>query len=125
MVVVRPAASKGLSVKGSSLLWENMATAIPFTCPAYAGITTINASIDGLANYVALHNPNLLTANRQQLAERSKNISQSATEKNRLQVAGKIIEVRSSKNRVSGSRKTGVNVVNGAQTVVSVRVQKR
>jgi len=125
VVVVRPAASKGLSVKGSSLLWENMATAIPFTCPAYAGITTINASIDGLANYVALHNPNLLTANRQQLAERSKNISQSATEKNRLQVAGKIIEVRSSKNRVSGSRKTGVNVVNGAQTVVSVRVQKR
>jgi len=102
-----------------------MATAIPSPGRPYAGITTINASIDGLANYVALHNPNLLTANRQQLAERSKNISQSATEKNRLQVAGKIIEVRSSKNRVSGSRKTGVNVVNGAQTVVSVRVQER
>ena len=61
----------------------------------------INASIEGLANYVALHNPNLLTANRQQLAEGLKKISHSATEKNRLEVADKIIQLRSSKDRVT------------------------
>ena len=101
VIVVGPAAYKGLAAKGSSLLWENMATAFPSPARPYAGITMINASIEGLANYVALHNPNLLTANRQQSAEGLKKISHSATEKNRLEVADKIIQLRSSKDRVT------------------------
>jgi hypothetical protein len=95
LVVVGPAAYKGLTAKGSGMLWENMAKSLPPPAQPYAGIAMINCSVEALANYMALDNLNLYIANRRQIAEKLSDISHLATESNRLEVADKVIEARS------------------------------